>query len=78
MHTLLEFIKSVCDLIVRHDLVIAFMVAVMISALPKPGTPWNTYEYVYTVLNGWAANLPTKGKSAPYIQTLDLNKEATK
>lgn len=67
----LAFFHYITDFISNHELGCAFVAAVMVAALPKPGTKWNTYEYVYTVLNGLAANLPHK--SSPYIQTLGLS-----
>jgi hypothetical protein len=57
---MIPFFHFAYDFIANHTLGCAFVAAVFVSSLPKPGSPWTFYEIVYTFLNGIAANLPQK------------------
>lgn len=62
-------LNSIITFINNHSLGCAFVAAVFIASLPKPGNPWTVYEVVYTFLNGIAANLPQKGKNIVHEDT---------
>ena len=73
---MVAFWTFIYNFISNHTLGVAFFAAMFVSALPKPGTAWTTYEIVYTFLNGVMANLP-QTKSIVHTETTATSKTAT-
>lgn len=76
------FFTSLYAFFNAHILACAFIAAMFVSSLPKPGTKISIYEFLYTFLNGIMANIPqTKAiiqKSETSSSTKDGNTSASK
>lgn len=60
MAPLVPLIRDFAHFVYENRLSSAWLLALAIAALPKPGATWTYYEIIHFFLNGVAANLPQR------------------